>query len=78
MTFLTVHEVAQRWRFKTDKPVYDLKDDIGYTEIRGKILFAVDRVAAFERLHTISRDTLFTPCDAPGCDLPTAPELAPA
>ena len=46
--YLTVHELAVRWRYDTDKPVYKLKKKIGFVEIGGKILFDLDDVLRYE------------------------------
>ena len=54
--YLTVHEVAERWRYEQDKPVYALKEQIGFTKIRGKILFLLENVERYERENTITPD----------------------
>ena len=48
-TYLTIHEVAERWRYETDKPIYEMKDKIGFMKIRGKILFNLEDVEKYER-----------------------------
>lgn len=51
--FLTPQELAERWRYKTDKRIYQLKEDIGFTRISGKILFPIEKVEEYERTHTV-------------------------
>ena len=46
--YLTVHELAVRWKYDTDKPVYKLKKKIGFVEIGGKILFDLEDVLRYE------------------------------
>lgn len=53
--YLTPHELAERWRI-TDATVYRMKDEVGYTKIRNKILFPIEKVEAYERTHTIKGD----------------------
>ena len=55
-TYLTIHEVAERWRYETDKPIYEMKDKIGFMKIRGKILFLLENVERYERENTITPD----------------------
>lgn len=56
-TYLTIHEVAQRWRYNTDSPVYKLKDDIGGVKIGGKILFELEDVERYESKNKLGRRT---------------------
>ncbi len=46
--YLTVHELAIRWKYDTDRPVYRLKKEIGFVEIGGKILFDLEDVKKYE------------------------------
>ena len=52
-TYLTIHEVAERWRYETDKPIYEMKDKIGFMKIRGKILFNLEDVERYERENKV-------------------------
>lgn len=52
--YLTVHELAQRWRYDTDKPVYRLKTKIGFVEIGGKILFDLEDILRYEAANKIT------------------------
>ena len=46
--YLTIHELALRWRYKTDSKVYKMKKKIGFTRIEGKILFDLEDVKRYE------------------------------
>ena len=52
--YLTVHELAVRWRYDTDKPVYKLKKKIGFVEIGGKIMFDLNDVLRYETANKIT------------------------
>ena len=52
-TYLTIHEVAERWRYETDKPIYEMKDKIVFMKIRGKILFNLEDVEKYERENKV-------------------------
>ncbi len=54
--FLTAQELAERWRYKTDKRIYQLKEEIGYTKIGGRILFSIEKVEEYERNNTVEDD----------------------
>lgn len=47
--YLTVHELAVRWKYDTDKPVYEMKEKVGFVRIGGKILFDLEDVKKFEQ-----------------------------
>lgn len=47
--YLNVHELAVRWKYDTDKPVYEMKEKVGFTRIGGKILFDLEDVKRFEQ-----------------------------
>ncbi len=51
--FLTPQELAERWRFKTDKRIYQIKEEIGYTKIGRRILFPIEKVEEYERERTV-------------------------
>ena len=55
-TYLTIHEIAERWRYETDKPIYEMKDKIGFMKIRGKILFNLEDVERYERENKVTED----------------------
>lgn len=46
--YLTVHELAVRWKYDTDKPVYEMKEKVGFVRIGGKILFDLEDVKRYE------------------------------
>lgn len=46
--YLTVHELAVRWRYDRDKPVYEMKEKVGFVRIGGKILFDMEDVLRYE------------------------------
>ena len=46
--YLTVHELAMRWKYDTDKPVYEMKDKIGFVRIGGRILFEMKDILKYE------------------------------
>lgn len=54
--YLTPHELAERWRYNTDAPIYRMKEDVGYVKIRGKILFPLEEIEQYEQTHTIEGD----------------------
>ena len=51
--YLTAKELAARWKYKTDKRVYAMKEKIGFTKIGGRILFPIEKVEEYERTNTI-------------------------
>lgn len=54
--YLTVHELAERWKYDTDKPVYNMKKQIGFTVIGGKILFDLEDVLKYEQANKTKPD----------------------
>ena len=54
--YLTAHELAVRWKYDTDKPIYKLKKKIGFVEIGGKILFEVKDVLKYEAANKTEPD----------------------
>ncbi len=58
--YLTAKELAQRWRFANEKPIYAMKEEIGYTRIGGKVLFPVEKIEAYEQTHTIEPEENIT------------------
>ncbi len=53
--FLTVRELAKRWKL-SDKRIYQLKEEIGYTQIGGAIRFPIEKIEAYEQTRTIEPD----------------------
>ena len=51
--FFTVRELAKRWKL-SEKRIYQLKEEIGYTQIGGAIRFTLDEIEEYERTHAIS------------------------
>jgi len=53
--FFTVRDIAKRWQL-SEKRVYQLKEEIGYTQIGGAIRFPVEKIEAYEQTHTFNHD----------------------
>ncbi len=53
--FLSAKELAQRWGFKTERPIYAMKDrgEIPYTMIGGNLRFPLDEIVEYEQTHTM-------------------------
>ncbi len=51
--YLSAKDLAERWNYETPKPIYAMKDEIGYVRIGGKVLFPLEKVEEYERTHTV-------------------------
>lgn len=52
--YLTAQQLARRWQYETPKPIYAMKEEIGYTRIGGKILFPIEKIEEYEQKNTIT------------------------